>query len=57
MVMITSVFDVKICGSSIYKLLEMILKQCIENGFFPSEWKKANIAPIHKKGDKQTLEN
>ena len=24
---------------------------------YPSEWKKANIVPIHKKGDKQTLEN
>ena len=35
----------------------MIFKQCIETGVFPSEWKKANIVPIHKKGDKQTLEN
>ena len=47
----------KICGSSIYKPLEMIFKQCIETGFFPAEWKKANIVPIHKKGDKQTPEN
>ena len=46
----------KTCGSSIYKPLEMIFKQCIETGDFPSEWKKANIVPIHKKGDKQTLE-
>ena len=47
----------KIYGSSIYKPLEMIFKQCIETGVFPSEWKKANIVPIHKKGDKQTPEN
>ena len=47
----------KICGSSIYKPLEMIFKQCIETGFLPSGWKKTNIVPIHKKGDKQTLEN
>ena len=47
----------KICGSSICKHLEIIFKQCIETGVFPSEWKKANIVLIHKKGDKQTLEN
>ena len=35
----------------------MIFKQCIETGVFPSEWKKSNIVPIHKKGEKQTLEN
>ena len=47
----------KICGSSIYKPLEMIFKQCIGTGVFPSESKKGNIVPIHKKGDKQTLKN
>ena len=47
----------KIYDSSIYKPLEMIFKQCMETGVFPSEWKKANIVPIHKKGDKQPLEN
>ena len=52
-----SIRMLKICGSSIYKPLEMIFKQCIETVFFPSEWKKTNIVPIHKKGDKQTLEN
>ena len=35
----------------------MIFKQCIETDFFSSEWKKTNIVPIHKRGDKQTLEN
>ena len=52
-----SIRMLKICVSSIYKPLEMIFKQCIEIVFFPSEWKKANIVPIRKKGDKQTLEN
>ena len=47
----------KICGCSICKPPEMIFKQCIETGLFPSEWKKANIVPIHKKGDKKTLKS
>ena len=47
----------KICRFSIYKPLEMIFKQCIDTGVFPSEWKKGNIVPIRKKRDKQTLEN
>ena len=49
--------SIKNSGFSIYKPLEMVFKQCIETGVFPSEWKKANIVPIRKKGDKQTLEN
>ena len=51
-----SIRMLKICGSSIYKPLEMVFKRCTETGVFPSEWKRANIFPIHKKGDKQTLE-
>ena len=39
----------KVCGSSIYKPLEIILNQCLETGFFPSKWKQGNIVPIHKK--------
>ena len=35
----------------------MIFKQCIETDVFPSEWKKGNIFPIHKKGEKQVPEN
>ena len=47
----------KIYRFSIYKPLEMIFKQCIDTGVFPSEWKKGNIVPIRKKRDKKTLEN
>ena len=48
-----SIRMLKICGSSILKPLAMIFKQCIETGVVPSEWKKANIIPIHKKGTKK----
>ena len=52
-----SVRMVKICGPSIYKLLETIFNQCLETGVFPSEWKKGIIAHIHKKVDKQVAQN
>ena len=45
----------EICGSSIYEPLELIFKEVLSTGLFPSNWKKGNIVPIHKKGDKQIL--
>ena len=47
----------KICGSSIYGPLELISKETLSTGLFPSNWKKGDIVPIHKKGDKQILKN
>ena len=47
----------KRCGDSIWKPLELIFKTCLQNGRFPLEWKKPNVVPIHKKGDKQTIKN
>ena len=52
-----SIRMVKICGPSIYKPLEIVFNQCLETVVFPSEWKKGNIVPIHKKEDKQRLQN
>ena len=52
-----SIRMLKICGSAIFESLAIIFKQYIDTGIFPSEWKKGSIAPIHKKGDKQTLKN
>ena len=46
-----------ICGDSISKPLEIIFKSCSEKGQFPNEWKKANVVPVHKKGDKQVSRN
>ena len=52
-----SIRMLKLCGDSICKPLELIFKTCLRNGRFPLEWKKANVVPIHKKGDKQTIKN
>ena len=39
------------------KLLELIFKSCLENGKFPNDWKKANVVPVHKRNNKQLIEN
>ena len=52
-----SIWMIKICDTSIFKPLELISRSCLKNGEFPTEWKKANVVPAHKKGDKQKLKN
>ena len=46
----------KICGPAILKPLDIIFKQCIDIGVFPSQWKKGNIIPIHKKRQQTSIE-
>ena len=50
-----SIRMLQLCGYSICKPLELIFKQSMKSGSFPSEWKKGNIFPIHKKDGKQCL--
>ena len=52
-----SIRMLKICGNTILKPLELIFKQALTTGVFPSEWKKGNIVPCYKKGDKQNIKN
>ena len=47
----------KLCGDAICEPLQMIFNQPLISASFPFDWKKASIAPIHKKGNKQTLKN
>ena len=42
---------------NLYSLSSVNALTCIETGSFPLEWKKANVVPVHKKGDKQCLKN
>ena len=48
---------IKIFSTSICKPLRLIFNHGTENGIYQCEWKKANVVPIHKKGDSQTLKN
>ena len=43
-----SICMLKLCGKPICKPLDLIFQSCIKQGKFPTEWKKANIVPVHK---------
>ena len=47
----------KICDDTICKPIKLIFKQALTPSMFPSEWKKGNIVPCYKKGDKQNIQN
>ena len=50
-----SIRMIKICDAFTGKLLELIFRSCLENGKFPTEWKKANVVLAYKKKvDKKT---
>ena len=44
-----SICMLKVCSQSICKLLDLIFQSCIKHEEFPTEWKKANVVPVHKK--------
>ena len=48
---------VKLCGDSLVKPLMIIFQSSINSEIFPSQWKKGNIVPVHKKGDKSVAKN
>ena len=52
-----SIRMLKMCGESVDKPLEYTFRASINDECFQSEWKKANVVPIHKNNDKQILKN
>ena len=47
----------KLSCSSIIKPLLIIFRYCLKFGTFPDDWKKGSIVPVHKKDDKQIVDN
>ena len=52
-----SIRMLKICDTAIVEPLSIIFNNCINQSMFPDIWKRLNICPIHKKGDKQIINN
>ena len=52
-----SIRMVKICDESLLKPLMNIFRHSLASGKFPTDWKKGNIVPIYKKGDKSIVKN
>ena len=52
-----SIRMLKICGKSIIKPHLIIYKNALRRVVFPTNGKKTNVVPVHKKNDKQLLKN
>ena len=52
-----SIRMLKLCATSISKPLNILFNNCVINECFPNEWKKANMIPVRKKGDKWIIKN
>ena len=50
---VRNIWMLKICDESICKPLGIIFQPCLENGKLFSEWYKANVVSVFKKGNKQ----
>ena len=52
-----SIRMIKLCGNSLCNPLSIIFNDCLKEGKFPSDWKKAHVVSVQKKGDKQCFKN
>ena len=52
-----SIRMLKLSQKSILKPLKLIFESFLRTRLFPDQWKKVNVFPIHKKADKQLMEN
>ena len=46
-----------LCDESLVRPLKLIFENILYTGIYPNIWKLANVTPIHKKGDKNLVNN
>ena len=54
---VISIRMLKLCEPSMIKPPSLLFSTCLRDGVSPSDWKKANVIPVHKKGNKQLVSN
>ena len=52
-----SIRMIKICDKSLLKPLILLFQNSTKLSYFPDIWKRSNIIPVHKRNDKQLVEN
>ena len=48
---------IKMCDKSLVRPLPITFRNFLNSCIYPSTWKKANIIPVHKKDEKQCVNN
>ena len=48
---------IKICDDSLVKPILNIFRCSFDSGKYPNNWKRGNLTPVHKKGDKNVIMN
>ena len=52
-----SIRMIKMCDESLVRPLSIMFQNSLNSCIYPSTWKKANVIPVHKKDNKQCVNN
>jgi len=52
-----SIAMLKLCSIEVSLPLSLIFRAGLDTGIFPSQWKRANVQPVHKKNSRQIKSN
>ena len=47
----------KICSHQLAEVFQLLFQASLDQGLVPKDWKKANVVPLYKKGNKNLAEN